>query len=512
MRRLHDSDSRGVERRRTVVTRPDGFKVVRVEKRRRTYDDNSEENTKANRNKKFLIGICLFMLLLVGGMGGLYMFRLTKFNSQEFVADFQTELSESWGGKVEVTDLSLDGRVLRATAVKITFPEDSCLSFVTLEGVSGEVSMGSIFMGHIKGDKMNVNRAVVGLRPGYFMFKLPRTGKQLPFEFNSYMANRMEIGYASENNPFTLNKSTAPFYTAAEAYARTINAAAGEYVFNFYSQKLKIKGWPLMDMNTSKVFIDETGIKLLSFTGKLNRDGMVTRADSDTFCSVEGSMKMGADLREPSWMLSGRNFELSHLVGTAVSRFLKVQMGEMEVGEHQEMKVAFGLPMDAEQVRPAMKGNSGSVISATMTGLPVFRLLPRITTLDTVEEKVSYESPVFSTGAFMLQSDGRDGCVTLKSINLDEPGFLNLTGSITTQKYLLSGSLSFSLPYYMLDASKKVDELRREGNNVVLDVKLSGTSTAPTDNTPPMLERLKKGVASPAAARPAGGVNVEKFM
>ncbi len=512
MRRLHDSDSRGVERRRTVVTRPDGFKVVRVEKRRRTYDDNSEEKKKANRNKKFLIGICLFMLLLVGGLGGLYMLRLTKFNSQDFAAGFQTELSESWGGKVEVTGLTLDGRVLRATGVKITFPEDSCLSFVSLEGVSGEVSVGSIFMGRIKGDKMSVNRAVVGLRPGYVMFDLPRTGKQLPFEFNSYMANRMEIGYAAESRPFTLDKNNAPFYTSAEAYARTTNAATGEYVFNFYSQKLKIKGWPLMDMDTSKVFIDSTGIKLLSFTGKLNRDGQVARADADTFCSIEGSLRIGADLREASWKLSGRNFELSHLVGTTVSNFLKVRMGEMEVGNHQEMKVAFGLPMEAEQVRPAMNGNSGSVINATMTRLPVFRLLPRITTLDPKEDKMSYESPVFSIGAFMLQSDGREGCVTLKGINLDESGFLNLTGTITTQKYMLSGSLRFSLPYYMIDASKKVDELRREGNNVVLDVKLSGTSNAPADNTSPMLERLRKAAAPPVAERPAGGASVEKFM
>ena len=36
MRQLHDSDSQGVERRREVVVRPDGSKVIRVEKRRRS--------------------------------------------------------------------------------------------------------------------------------------------------------------------------------------------------------------------------------------------------------------------------------------------------------------------------------------------------------------------------------------------------------------------------------------------------------------------------------------------
>ena len=40
MRQLHASDSQGVERKREVVVRPDGSKVIRVEKRRRPYNDD----------------------------------------------------------------------------------------------------------------------------------------------------------------------------------------------------------------------------------------------------------------------------------------------------------------------------------------------------------------------------------------------------------------------------------------------------------------------------------------
>ncbi|HBI12898.1 MAG TPA: hypothetical protein DDX86_04560, partial [Akkermansia sp.] len=47
MRQLHASDSQGVERRREVVVRPDGSKVIRVEKRRRTYNDDRQDSKQA---------------------------------------------------------------------------------------------------------------------------------------------------------------------------------------------------------------------------------------------------------------------------------------------------------------------------------------------------------------------------------------------------------------------------------------------------------------------------------
>ncbi len=54
MRQLHASDSHGVERRREVVVRPNGSKVIRVEKRRRTYSDDQRDAKQAMlKNKRF---------------------------------------------------------------------------------------------------------------------------------------------------------------------------------------------------------------------------------------------------------------------------------------------------------------------------------------------------------------------------------------------------------------------------------------------------------------------------
>ncbi|UQT43987.1 hypothetical protein M5E88_15400 [Akkermansia muciniphila] len=103
MRQLHASDSHGVERRREVVVRPDGSKVIRVEKRRRTYsDDQREPNRAMLKNKRFLIGLCILVLLVAGALAGTYMYRLTSFNTEEFAGRLQADLSAAWGGDVKL--------------------------------------------------------------------------------------------------------------------------------------------------------------------------------------------------------------------------------------------------------------------------------------------------------------------------------------------------------------------------------------------------------------------------
>ena len=40
-------------------------------------------------------------------------------------------------------------------SIRVSFPEDSCLSFVAMEGISGEISAVPLFMGKIKGASLN---------------------------------------------------------------------------------------------------------------------------------------------------------------------------------------------------------------------------------------------------------------------------------------------------------------------------------------------------------------------
>ena len=128
MRQLHASDSQGVERKREVVVRPDGSKVIRVEKRRRTYnDDHGDAKQAVLKNKRFLIGLCILVLLVVGALAGTYMYRLTSFNTEEFAGRLQSDLSAAWGGKVEASGMAMDGLSMTPASRSLSRRIPACL-------------------------------------------------------------------------------------------------------------------------------------------------------------------------------------------------------------------------------------------------------------------------------------------------------------------------------------------------------------------------------------------------
>ena len=91
-------------------------------------------------------------------------------------------------------------------------------------------------------------------------------------------------------------------------------------------------------------------------------------------------MRLDNDFRHRHWTLTGRNFDLSQLVGECFSSLIKVRMGEQPVEEKRELGIrAFSLPVGPEQKRPSLQGISGSVIKASMMRLPVFQLLKATT-------------------------------------------------------------------------------------------------------------------------------------
>ncbi len=510
MRQLHASDSQGVERRREVVVRPDGSKVIRVEKRRRTYNDDRQDSKQAVlKNKRFLIGLCILVLLVAGALAGTYMYRLSSFNTEEFADRLQADLSAAWGGEVKISGMAMDGLTMKASRVRISFPEDSCLSFVAMEGISGEISAVPLFMGKIRGEGLNVSRAVIGLRPGFVKFAVPQTNRELPFVFRRYTAPRLEVGYAHGTEEFALERNDAPLYMTAEAYIRTSgNGTEPEYVLDLSQQKLKIKGWPLMGVDSGSVILNGSGVKQLTFSGFLDKGRLLNKPTDLSPFMITGNFPLGTDFRHQAWTLTGRNFDLASLLGDDFSSVLKVQAGEQEGDEKHELKLDFALPVTAEQKRPSLKGYSGSVIKATMIRLPVLRLLAAMTARNT-EIRLPYSSPVFTSGSFLLESDGTGRSASLKEISLFEQGFLGVTGVLYSNGASLTGKLVFKIPSYMADVRKLPSGVTQEGHEMILPVKISGTPAFPQDNSAGMLQEKAPGTDRPEMhAVPSRGISL----
>ena len=395
-----------------------------------------------------------------------------------------------------------------------------------MEGISGEISAVPLFMGKIKGESLNVSRAVVGLRPGFVKFAVPQTKRELPFVFRRYTAPRLEVGYAHGTEEFTLERNGAPFYMTAEAYIRTSgNGPEPEYVLDLSQQKLKIKGWPLMGVDSGSVILNGSGVKQLTFSGFLDKGRLLNKPTDLSPFMITGNFLLGTDFRHQAWTLTGKNFDLASLLGDDFSSLLKVQTGEQEGDEKHELKLDFALPVTTEQKRPSLKGYSGSVIKATMIRLPVLRLLAAMTARNT-EIRLPYSSPVFTSGSFLLESDGTDRSASLKEISLFEQGFLGVTGGVYSNGTSLTGKLVFKIPSYMVDSRKLPSGVTQEGHEIILPVKISGTPESPQDNSagmfqeeaprtgrPEMHTAPSRGIALPAPSNSSPSrITVDGFM
>ncbi len=320
--------------------------------------------------------------------------------------------------------------------------------------------------------------------------------------------------------PFELNKDSGAFYTSAEAYVRSSKPGViGEYVFDLSEQKLKIKGWPLMDIDTGSVIVNSDGIKLLNLSGKLDQGRMTAQSGNSTPLTIKGEFRIGRSFTHQVWNLTGRNFDLTQLLGSTFSPMLKVQMGQPEVEGRMETNLTFALPIGENQVRPAFKGTSGTVTRAALLRLPVYRFLTAITSRK-AEMGVSYSTPVLSAGSFSIETDGVEGNATLKDINLTEQSFLTMRGALVAKEGKLSGNLNFTLPAYMLDMSKQSPDVAQEGNDVIVKVRVGGSTVTPEDNSAAMMKRIQNRVKTPAApiatpAQPSAAkpeVKVDGFM
>lgn len=163
--------------------------------------------------------------------------------------------------------------------------------------------------------------------------------------------------------------------------------------------------------------------------------------------------------------------------------------------EKRELSVTFSLPVGPEQKRPSLQGTSGSVIKASMMRLPVFQLLKAMTERR-METGLPYSSPVFSSGSFVLESDGTDQSVSLKDISLFEQSFLGVTGNLHCSGSNISGELVFKLPSYMANGRRIPKGVTQDGHDFVIPVKVSGTLASPTDNSGGMLQELKSAAES----------------
>ena len=157
-----NEDTPSRERRREVVTRPDGTKVVRVTKKRRVMVSEKEKNRRSR--KQFMLTL-LTVFLLACGFVAYVVYRAAVMCSADYLAQKQEDICRAWGAtSVVMQGTTLEGTTLKVASLVAEFPEASNIERVELKGITAPLSLKSFVSGVFSSEDVNIQMANIRLR------------------------------------------------------------------------------------------------------------------------------------------------------------------------------------------------------------------------------------------------------------------------------------------------------------------------------------------------------------
>ncbi len=193
-----------------VVVDEDGNKVIQVRKRKRVYSEKVQDKKTALSIQKFFITASISLILLALVLGGLFVYRVSSFNSADFLAKKEQELSELWGAKVQLSGLKVEAFSFSLASLKAEFPESSLLKSVEMQHVSGDMSLVSLITGVIQGDKFSSLATKVLLRNNVKDLQIPLAQGENLWRFNRFETDKFHVEFDDKTTgPFIQERATA---------------------------------------------------------------------------------------------------------------------------------------------------------------------------------------------------------------------------------------------------------------------------------------------------------------
>lgn len=418
------------ERRREVVVRADGTKVVRVTKRRRVML-SAADHKRINR-KQFLI-VLLSCVVLFAVAAAVFLFRMASMTGSGYVETQLAELKQRWGAtSVQVEGAGVEGTSLKLTSIVAEFPEESMIQRVELHGVEASLNMMTFITKVIEGEELRIQRALIQLRPGATM-KMPMQEGLDMWRFRRLDCKDFSVylGDSAESGPMGLTRTQAYMY-----YPTTARLSS---VVVFRGGDLSIKGWSTVHISEGKARLDSTGISDFSLVGTVDSATDVVEQRRTSIVFV-GRITEGSDFTGP-YAVKSDNMSLADFTGGRFEKFFTARTMPASHGK-ADIKSTIKLA-GAEETAPVFEGE----IHLKEISLSSFPALMGITEHIEPAKRRFYNPLSLHRGYVVLSC--QDGTMTLSMPDgaILERDLINLRGSISlNSQNELSGNLEFGLP------------------------------------------------------------------
>lgn len=463
-----NEDKPSQERRREVVVRADGTKVVRVTKKRKVMLSARDKERRGRRH--FVLSLAgLFILLLA--IAAFLFLRISSMSSSAYLSEKQLELQQSWGASSIVLEgQGIEGTSFCLSKVIAEFPESCMIERAELTGVSARLDLSSFLTNVFKADELKIERALLVLRNGAHMQMPVHQGKDL-WTFRRMTCDNFTVQYADgENAPVMLKN--------AQAYMYYPHSSRGAGVLMLNSGELVMKGWKTVNIKEGKFHLSTSGIEDFSLRGTTDTASDIAE-QRRTRIALAGRIGAGANMAGPyaveSDNMSLADFTRGRFEGFFTARTVAVSQGK--ISDSATITLAH------ETEEPVFNGE----FHLKNICLSSFDALQAVTEhIDPAKRRLYNPLSVFR-GYVMI--DNQDGGISLSvpDDGIVERDLATLRGKMTLNAdNELTGELHYGIP--MLLARVEYPDGRpdpifqQNGDWAVLSTRLKGFGNAPDDD------------------------------
>ena len=304
-----NEDKPSQERRREVVVRADGSKVIRVTRKKRVMLTAADKGRRSRRCF-FLVLVSLFLVAVL--VAGFLFYRMSSMSSSAYMASCQSALQSAWGAtSVQMEGAGVEGTTLRLNTVVAEFPESSMLERVELSGVEAELDILSFIDGVIKGEALSMERALLVLRSGTRIEMPAFQGREL-WRFRRLDCKDLTVQFAGEEPGCVALRNT-------HAYMYYPDKARSSSIVMLEQGTLDIKGWKSVRIREGKAHVTNSGIDDFSFSGTTD-DASTAVEQRRTSIAFAGKIAQGAGFAGP-YAVETDNMSLADFTGGRFEEF-----------------------------------------------------------------------------------------------------------------------------------------------------------------------------------------------
>ncbi len=490
------------EKKREVVVREDGTKVIRVTKKRRVMISAEEKKRRARRGVMWTLFSFFVLLLLTVAF---FAYRITVMTGDEYLSGKVEELKRLWG----CTELRCDGLKLTASGFSVDrlearFPETSMLESVALSKVDGDVGLLSLATGVLRTERTAIGAADIVLRVGDGLLHLDRANPAGLWQMGRVECSRLNVAWKDGD-------ATPVVLTDVAGYMYAVPSRQDTTSLVMHDGKLQMRGWPAVRLTEGKMLISDYAVPSFSFTGTTDNPTS-TAPGTESRLSVSGEIAERGALAGP-FVFDADNMSLGALTRDAFVSFLQARtLGAAQAGADAAGTVKLPFATD----HPVF-GGMVRVKGVELQGFPAMEVIAEH--LERQNRKNFQRLKLFRGVVRLSEQEGAN-VLTLQEGDMEERRLVTLKGELRVSApedgRKLSGTLEYGLPS-RLTRTEYADGVPDplfddDGSFSRVVTTLSGTADSPRDNSSELDARAGVARANRTGRRPADmDIDIDQF-